>query len=78
MFALAPSFIAVPVAFEVPSVVFVARTITAPLVPVIERLAATLAELTTVTTLIATAAAIPTPLFPWPDSELDVLLDWDV
>ena len=78
MFALASSFMLVPVAFAIPSVEFVARTITAPLMPVMERLAATVAELVTVTTLIAIAAATPTPLLPWPDSPLAVLFDCDV
>ena len=78
MFALASDFMLVPVAFAIPSAEFVARTMTAPLVPVIERLFPTEAELERVTTLIAIAAATPTPLLPWPDSELEVLLELDV
>ena len=65
----------VPVALAIPSVEFVARTITAPLVPVIDRFAPTRRRVRrVVTTLIAIAAATPTPLPPWPDSELEVLL----
>ena len=74
MFASAESFSAVPIAFAIVSVAFVARTTTAPLDPVTVRPEPIDALFVTVIQLTAIDAAMPTPEPPCPDSLDDVEL----
>ena len=77
-FAFALLLRLVPIAFALASVEFVARTMTAPEVPVTVRPAAIEAAFFSITTFTAIEAATPTPEFPEPDWLVEAALPWSV